>query len=212
MLSTRSITCWRKRLARGQAHRGGCNQCARGGPQAADRTRAAIPLLRRCHCAERSEKTCLERNQNRPERTFGPHVVRRQLADLKRGTARAWSGRGSATFTSCEDEIASDQVEIRRVPLWNNKKDQAGPFDIFGDLHGCADELRALLTQLGWERYAMEEPDSPWGGECWRHPAGRRAIFLGDLVDRGPRCSTPFGLRGIWSRPAPRFASPGTTM
>jgi protein phosphatase len=33
----------------------------------------------------------------------------------------------------------------------------------------------------------MEEPDSFWGGESWRHPEGRRAIFLGDLVDRGPR-------------------------
>src|ERR1700734_4085178 len=32
-----------------------------------------------------SEKTCLERNRNRPERSFGPHVVRRQLGDLKRG-------------------------------------------------------------------------------------------------------------------------------
>src|ERR1700722_11511382 len=31
------------------------------------------------------EKICLERNSHRPERTFDPHVVRRQITDLKRG-------------------------------------------------------------------------------------------------------------------------------
>ena len=32
----------------------------------------------------------------------------------------------------------------------------------------------------------VERPEQPWGGESWRHPLGRRAVFLGDLVDRGP--------------------------
>jgi protein phosphatase len=134
-----------------------------------------------------SEKTCLERNRNRPERSFGPHVVRRQLGDLKRGMRGLEREGFRYVHLLNEEEIASDQVEIRRVPLWNNKKDQFGPFDIFGDLHGCADELESMLSQLGWERSALEEPDSFWGEECWRHPEGRRAIFLGDLVDRGPR-------------------------
>ncbi len=134
-----------------------------------------------------SEKTCLERNRNRPERSFGPHVVRRQLGDLKRGMRGLEREGFRYVHLLNEEDIASDQVEIRRIPLWNNKKDQAGPFDIFGDLHGCADELEGLLTQLGWERSVMEEPDAFWGGESWRHPEGRRAIFLGDLVDRGDR-------------------------
>src|SRR5262249_46629123 len=67
-----------------------------------------------------------------------------------------------------------------------NKKAETGPFDIFGDLHGCADELRTLLGLTGWQRFALATTESPWGDECWRHPSGRKAIFLGDLVDRGP--------------------------
>jgi len=156
--------------------------------RAEDRKRL-IESARQYHCfaiaivLNATEKTCLERNRNRTERTFGPHVVRRQLDDLKRGLR----GLEREGFRQVHILSESDEVEIRRVPLWNNKKDQHGPFDIIGDLHGCADELESLLTQLGWERFAIEEPDSFWGAESWRHPQNRRAIFVGDLVDRGPR-------------------------
>jgi len=48
--------------------------------------------------------------------------------------------------------------------------------DIIGDIHGHADALKALLTDLGYrERHG-----------AWRHP-DRQAIFVGDFIDRGPR-------------------------
>jgi protein phosphatase len=128
------------------------------------------------------ERTCQERNRNRPDRDFGPHVVRRQSAELKRGLRGL--EREGFRFVHVLDN--PEDVTIRRTPLWNNKKDQTGPFDIIGDLHGCADELRLLLAWIGWEQFRLPEPVEPWGDECWRHPAGRRAIFVGDLVDRGP--------------------------
>lgn len=53
-----------------------------------------------------------------------------------------------------------------------------GPFDIIGDVHGCATELVRLLRRLGYRR--------PSPRRAFRHPGGRRAVFLGDLVDRGP--------------------------
>ena len=56
-----------------------------------------------------------------------------------------------------------------------------GPFDIIGDVHGCYDELCALLEQLG---YAVGDAGS---GVTLTHPQGRRVIFVGDLVDRGPK-------------------------
>ena len=55
----------------------------------------------------------------------------------------------------------------------------APPYDLVGDVHGCRSELESLLAELGWEGT--------------RHPEGRTAVFVGDLVDRGP--DTPGVLR-----------------
>lgn len=66
-----------------------------------------------------------------------------------------------------------------------------GPFDIFGDVHGCADELEELLGKLG---YRLDWSDA--GAERRANvtpPDGRMLVFVGDLVDRGPR--TPDVLR-----------------
>jgi protein phosphatase len=128
------------------------------------------------------EKVCQERNASRDNRDFGPHVVRRQIGELK----RSLRGLEREGFRHVHILDGPEEVEIRRTPLWNNKKSETGPFDIFGDLHGWADELRVLLERLGWERYTLETSDVPWGDESWRHPLGRKAVFLGDLVDRGP--------------------------
>jgi protein phosphatase len=43
-----------------------------------------------------------------------------------------------------------DAAEIVREPLWNNLKQEYGPFDIIGDIHDCFDELADLLGQLGY--------------------------------------------------------------
>jgi protein phosphatase len=66
-----------------------------------------------------------------------------------------------------------------------------GPFDIVGDVHGCADELQALLTKLGYRVAWSGEGDSRTVGVV--PPPGRKAIFVGDLVGRGP--NTPDVLR-----------------
>ena len=123
------------------------------------------------------ERTCEERNRARDDRNFGPHVIRQQRMQLHKSLRNLQrEGFRHVHVLQSVDEIA--RVEIVREQLWNNRKSDVGPFDIIGDVHGCADELEALLTLLG---YAPDESGT------WKHPAGRKAVLVGDLVDRGPR-------------------------
>jgi len=122
------------------------------------------------------ERLAYERNRARPGRDFGIHVIKRQRGDLKRSLKNLQrEGFRRVHHLRSEEEIAS--AEIVRELLWNNRKDEQGPFDIIGDVHGCYDELVLLLGELG---YQIE-------GETVTPPDGRKAIFLGDLVDRGPK-------------------------
>ncbi|MFP2927723.1 polynucleotide kinase-phosphatase [Pyxidicoccus sp. 3LG] len=124
------------------------------------------------------EKTCHERNGLRPDRQFGVHVVRNQLQQLHR-SLRGLEREGFRHVHILKPEHL-DAVLFERQPLWNNRKHEKGPFDIIGDIHGCLDELVALLTRLG---YAVSRRE---GGFDVLPPEGRKAVFLGDLVDRGP--------------------------
>ena len=126
------------------------------------------------------EKLCQERNRTRPDRQFGPHVIRNQAQQLRRsirGLER--EGFRHVFVLSSPEEVGT--VAITRQALWNNLKNEHGPFDIIGDVHGCGEELNALLGQLG---YQIEDCAD---GPIAIPPTGRKAIFVGDLVDRGPR-------------------------
>jgi protein phosphatase len=123
------------------------------------------------------ERVCQERNKVRPDRDFGPHVIRRQLGDMRRSLRGLGREGFRHVFTLHSPEQVS-AVTLNREPLWNNRKHDHGPFDIIGDVHGCYDELATLLAQLG---YTPRVEDG-----VLHHPKGRKAVFLGDLVDRGP--------------------------
>jgi protein phosphatase len=127
------------------------------------------------------ETVCQARNQQRPDRNFGPHVVHRQAAQMHRSfTGLRREGFHATYFLTTPEEV--EEAEVERQPLWCNLKHEHGPFDIIGDVHGCYDELHALLEQLGYSIEASEQSD---GHEKVWHPDGRKVIFLGDLVDRG---------------------------
>jgi len=123
------------------------------------------------------EGLCLERNRLRPDRNVGPHVVKNHTRDLKR-SLRSLQKEGFRYVHILQGQEEVDSVEIARTKLWNDKRDETGPFDIIGDIHGCYDELTELLEKLGYEVDRESCTARP--------PLNRRAIFLGDFCDRGP--------------------------
>ena len=153
--------------------------------------KAIIALARQYHCLpvaivfDLPEKLCHERNRSRPERTFGPHVVRQQSQQLHR-SLRNLEREGFRRVHVLHSQEEVDAAEIELQPLWNNLKNEHGPFDIIGDVHGCFDELRNLLTQLGYSISKQPDAENSFGYSVTA-PEGRKAVFLGDLVDRGPK-------------------------
>lgn len=166
-----------------------------------DSRKPLIALAREQHCIPVAivlnlpERICQDRNKNRADRDFGNHVIRLQNDQLRR-SLRGLDREGfrHVFVLSSEEEI--DAVTIELQPLWNNLKHEHGPFDIIGDVHGCFTELEQLLTKLGYQITR----NTAHGGSTFFDvvpPEGRKAVFLGDLVDRGP--GTPDVLKLVMS-------------
>ncbi|MFF6872878.1 polynucleotide kinase-phosphatase [Streptomyces sp. NPDC012450] len=129
------------------------------------------------------EQVCRERNAARPDRADMPaHVIQRHRRELRR-SLRGLEREGFRkvhVLRSVEEVEAAEVVLERR---FNDLRHLTGPFDIVGDVHGCSSELETLLGKLGYVD--------------GRHPEGRTAVFVGDLVDRGP--DSPGVLRRVMS-------------
>src|SRR5262249_62279240 len=95
----------------------------------------------------------------------------------RRGSPGRRGGEGFRHVLVLSSREGVAAAEAARQPLWTDRRGDHGPFDLIGDVHGCAEELEELLGLLG---YRLSEG-------AYVHPEGRTAIFLGDLVDRGPR-------------------------
>jgi protein phosphatase len=147
--------------------------------------KSLITLAREYHCLpvalvlDFPERLCRDRNTGRADRNFGDHVIRNQCSQLRKSlrNLEREGFRHVSIFHSPEELVG---LTIRREPLWNNKKTEVGPFDIIGDIHGCLDEALELLTNLG---YTVSDEAGRHGVS---HPDGRKIVFVGDLVDRGP--------------------------
>ncbi|MEU4095993.1 polynucleotide kinase-phosphatase [Streptomyces sp. NPDC026673] len=118
------------------------------------------------------EQVCIERNASRPDRAHLPrHVVQRQQRELRRSLRQLErEGFRKVHILRGVEEVEAAEVVLER--RYNDKRELTGPFDIIGDIHGCSSELETLLGKLGYVDGA--------------HPEGRTAVFVGDLVDRGP--------------------------
>jgi protein phosphatase len=146
---------------------------------------------------------CVERNASRPDRAGSRRFVEQQHRSMRQGVG-AGGGKGleregfrHVHRLRSPGEI--DAAEIAREPLWCDRRGERGPFDCVGDVHGCHDELVALLGRLGYR--------DEGGAFC--HPEGRRALFLGDLVDRGPRSIDCLRLVAAMARAGSALCVPG---
>lgn len=159
--------------------------------RAADRRRW-VDLARRYHAlpvavvVDPGLDICIEHNRTRPNRSFGPGVPQRMIQEIRRGLG-GLQREGFRQVWKLSSVAEIDVATVDRRPLWTDQRQDTGPFDIIGDVHGCADELRALLDSLG---YTI---DGPPEAPTVTAPHGRKLIFAGDLVDRGP--DTPGVLR-----------------
>ena len=152
-----------------------------------------VELARQYHCLpvavvlDLPERACQERNLGRQDRAFGPHVVRNQSSQLRR-SLRSLRKEGFRHVFVLETPEEVEEATVERVPLWNDRTGEHGPFDVIGDVHGCCDELEELLGRLGYEIVAVAPGGPSLISEAvYSHPEGRKAVFVGDLVDRGPR-------------------------
>ncbi|MEU4504833.1 polynucleotide kinase-phosphatase [Streptomyces sp. NPDC024089] len=118
------------------------------------------------------EEVCIARNAARPDRADMPrHVIQRHRRELRR-SLRGLEREGFRKVHILRTEEEADQAEVVLERRYNDLRHLTGPFDIIGDIHGCSSELESLLGKLGYVDGT--------------HPEGRTAVFVGDLVDRGP--------------------------
>jgi protein phosphatase len=128
---------------------------------------------------------CHRLDGQRPERRVGRAVIARHAAAMRRAVT-SLPREGFRSVHRVESARDAAALKIAVVPLSCDRADDHGPFDMVGDLHGCAGELVALLGRLGYRRASERKP--------FRHPASRRVVFVGDLVDRGPGVLETAGL------------------
>lgn len=122
---------------------------------------------------------CVTRNEGRTERPA--ELVKKQSRTIANDMRWIQKEGFDAVYhvDGTNEGMAAHTFTFETLPC-EQYKSLTGPFDIIGDIHGCADELKELLRKLG---YADRENDN---GEIWYHSQTRRtAVFLGDLCDRG---------------------------
>ncbi len=127
------------------------------------------------------ERLCAQRNSSRPDRTFASQVIHRQHDQLRR-SLRGLNREGFRKIHVLRSPAQVEAAVVARERLLTDYRDRTGPFDVIGDVHGCRTELEALLAELG---YRLTRDTSGRAVDAVP-PEGRTAVFLGDLVDRGP--------------------------
>ncbi len=124
-----------------------------------------------------SENILYQRNKYRHDRMLEEKIIKYQYNQMQYSLMNLKKeGFNYIYIMNSIDDVM--RTKIYQDTLYCDKNFESGPIDIIGDVHGCYDELIILLKKLG---YKLESPDKLY------HPENRKLVFLGDLVDRGPK-------------------------
>ncbi len=181
--------------------------------------RGLVELAREFHCLpvaivmDVPERVCHERNSTRPDRSFGPHVIRNQRIAMRRNI-RDLEREGFRHVYFVRTPEEAEAATLAREPLWNNLRHVTGPFDIVGDVHGCYGGALELLGKLGYVKEKRgageEEKRGRMGLNGWQAGESRRLEKLSHgraamrrlLVCRAnPTPALPPGGRGVGCTP-----------
>lgn len=131
---------------------------------------------------------CIEQDQHR-RYSVGEEVLEQQFKATQKTRLELKNEQYDQVL------VFHTQEEVNRFSLrWTSSLveiPEEGPWDIIGDIHGCGDQLMALLAKLGYLADSAHH--------CYYHPQKRRAIFLGDIMDRGKQNLQVFEtVYGMW--------------
>ena len=144
--------------------------------------RASLIGIAKAHYAQ-AVAIVLTPGKNELKPTADADLVHAQKEALRQGLPHL-NREGFRGVHYLRSRAEMDEASIERTRLRTDLRQEQGPFDIVGDVHGCADELIRLLQKLG---YSVElRGEGAKRHAVSRAPAGRRVVFVGDLVDRGP--------------------------
>jgi protein phosphatase len=129
-------------------------------------------------------EVCQAHDQARADRQVGPAVIRSHSEQFQRALAAVDREGFRQVFVLRTPEEAAATI-VERQPLELDQAASRGPFDLIGDVHGCFDELGELFASLGYQIEPIVGLDGRTDVAV-QPPPGRTAIFVGDLVDRGP--------------------------
>ncbi|KPU45895.1 Bis(5'-nucleosyl)-tetraphosphatase PrpE [Oxobacter pfennigii] len=120
-----------------------------------------------------STEIAIERNNLR-QRKVSRYVIEKQYAAFLK-SLKSVENEGFDKVIVLNENDADDFKH--EIVSYNIETEDKALFDIISDVHGCCTELEMLLDKLGYRK----------NGFKYSHPDGRKVVFAGDIVDRGPR-------------------------
>ncbi|MCK7491744.1 MAG: AAA family ATPase [Comamonadaceae bacterium] len=173
-----------------------------------------VALAREFHCLpvaivfDLPEKLCQERNRGRSDRDIGPHVIRGQASQMRRGLRGLQREGFRHVFVLKSPEDVDAAVVDACSRCGTTSETSTARSTSSATCMAAAMNWRLCCGSWATNRASFPKMTRPGAG-IYRHPDGRKAVFLGDLVDRGPRVLDTLKLVRNMVKAGTAFCVPG---